>query len=173
MAAALRLLAGGSLRDLWLYATYEGTTDATDADVRARDGLSAEEHFASARAARSSSRSDWFWAEATLDDVRTNLATTGYPPERIHLVPGPVEDTIPEGAPDRIALLRLDTAWYESTRDELDHLFPPLQPGGIRIVDDYSLWRESHKAVDECFSKRGRTPCVLQNRHKRCGDRKV
>ena len=151
-------LPAGSLRNLWLYDTYAGMTDPTDADVRARDGLSAEEHFASARAARPSSRSDWFWAEASLDDVRTNLATTRYPPERLHLVQGPVEDTIPERAPDQIALLRLDTDWYESTRHELVHLFPRLQSGGILIVDDYHYWRGSRKAVDEYFRERGMTP---------------
>ena len=158
MAAALRLLAGGDRRDLWLYDTYQGMTDPTDADVRARDGLSAEEHFAGARAARPSSRSDWFWAEASLDDVRTNLATTGYPQERLRFVQGPVEDTIPERAPDRIALLRLDTDWYESTKHELVHLFPRLQSGGILIVDDYHYWRGSRKAVDEYFRERGMTP---------------
>jgi O-methyltransferase len=158
MAAALRLLAAGSLRDLWLYDTYEGMTDPTGADVRARDGLSAEEHFAGARAAHPGSRSDWFWAEASLDDVQTKLATTGYPQERLHLVQGPVENTIPERAPDRIALLRLDTDWYESTRHELKHLFPRLQPGGILIVDDYHYWRGSRKAVDEYFHDRGIRP---------------
>ena len=160
MAAALRLLAGGGLRDLWLYDTYEGMTDPTDADVRARDGFSAEEHFASARAARPGSRSDWFWAEASLDDVRTNLATTGYPQERLHFVQGPVEDTIPERAPDRIALLRLDTDWYESTKHELVHLFLRLAPGAVLIVDDYHYWRGSRKAVDDYFRSRAMNPLL-------------
>ena len=53
---------------------------------------------------------------------------------------GTVEDTIPATAPERIALLRLDTDWYESTRHELEHLYPRLSPGGVLIIDDYGHW---------------------------------
>lgn len=53
--------------------------------------------------------------------------------------------------PEQIALMRIDTDWYESTRHELEHLFPRLSPGGVLIVDDYGFWRGSRKAVDEYF----------------------
>nr|WP_235825929.1 TylF/MycF family methyltransferase [Candidatus Frankia alpina] len=46
------------------------------------------------------------------------IQAVGYPADKIHFIRGKVEDTIPENAPDRIALLRLDTDWYESTRHE-------------------------------------------------------
>jgi hypothetical protein len=51
--------------------------------------------------------------------------------------------------PEQIALLRLDTDWYESTRHELIHLYPKLTPGGILIIDDYGHWQGARKAVDE------------------------
>ena len=51
--------------------------------------------------------------------------------------------------PQKIALLRLDTDWYESTKHELAHLFPLLQPKGIMIIDDYGFWKGARKAVDE------------------------
>jgi hypothetical protein len=152
MAAALRMLDEDmNRRELWLYDTFEGMTDPTEEDIRARDGLSAAEKFDAARAARPDDRSDWFWAEASLEDVRDNLASTGYPDELIRFVKGSVETTIPDAVPERIALLRLDTDWYESTRHELEHLFPRLQPGGVLIVDDYHYWRGARKAVDEYF----------------------
>ncbi len=69
-----------------------------------------------------------------------------------------METTIPDTGPERIALLRLDTDWYESTHHELVHLFPRLQSGGILIVDDYHYWRGSRKAVDEYFNERGERP---------------
>ena len=47
---------------------------------------------------------------------------------------GPVEETVPSQAPDSLALLRLDTDWYESTRHELEHLYPRLVDGGVLIV---------------------------------------
>jgi O-methyltransferase len=66
-----------------------------------------------------------------------------------------VEETIPENAPESIALLRLDTDWYESTRHELEHLFPRLSPGGVLIIDDYGHWQGCKRAVDEYFGKNG------------------
>ena len=62
-----------------------------------------------------------------------------------------MEETIPCVIPDAIALLRLDTDWYESTLHELTHLFPLLALGGIIILDDYGWWSGSKKAADEYF----------------------
>ena len=76
----------------------------------------------------------------------------GYPRERIHLVKGKVEDTIPGTIAERIALLRLDTDWYESTKHELTHLYPRLSRNGILIIDDYGHWRGARQAVDEYFA---------------------
>ncbi len=80
------------------------------------------------------------------------MLSTGYPKEKIHLIKGKVEDTIPENIPKEIALLRLDTDWYESTKHELIHLFPLLKPNGILIIDDYGHWEGARKAVDEYIS---------------------
>jgi hypothetical protein len=63
-----------------------------------------------------------------------------------------VEDTIPREAPEEIAILRLDTDWYQSTRHELMHLYPKLSIGGILIVDDYGHWEGARRAVDEYIS---------------------
>jgi hypothetical protein len=63
-----------------------------------------------------------------------------------------VEDTIPDIIPERIAILRLDTDWYESTKHELEHLFPRLVQGGVLILDDYGHWLGARKAVDEYFA---------------------
>jgi O-methyltransferase len=64
-----------------------------------------------------------------------------------------VEDTIPASVPEQIALLRLDTDWYESTKCELEILFPRLVKGGVIIIDDYGCWQGARKAVDEYFNK--------------------
>jgi O-methyltransferase len=56
--------------------------------------------------------------------------------------------TILAHAPDEIAILRLDTDWYESTRHELNHLYPRLVKGGALIIDDYGYWQGARKAVD-------------------------
>ncbi|MCR6721038.1 MAG: TylF/MycF family methyltransferase [Chitinophagaceae bacterium] len=53
-----------------------------------------------------------------------------------------------------MALLRLDTDWYESTKHELIHLYDRLVPGGILIIDDYGHWNGARKAVDEFIAER-------------------
>jgi hypothetical protein len=60
---------------------------------------------------------------------------------------------VPAQAPDEIAILRLDTDWYESTRHELAHLYPRLVTGGVLIIDDYGAWEGCRRAVDEYFAE--------------------
>ena len=87
--------------------------------------------------------------------VRAALLETGYPAERVHLVEGRVEETLPASAPAAIALLRLDTDWYESTRHELEHLYPRLVSGGVLLLDDYGYWEGARQAVDEWLAATG------------------
>jgi O-methyltransferase len=149
-AAARALLASGdSSRDLYLFDTYEGMPPPSEEDLR-YDGKPAEELLASAE--RETSK---VWAVATLDDVQEGFAQVGYPAERVHFVKGLVEDTIPGSAPERIAILRLDTDWYESTRHELEHLYPRLVPGGVLLLDDYGYWEGARQAVDEFLEQTG------------------
>jgi hypothetical protein len=90
------------------------------------------------------------WINHSLDEVRRNLLLTDYPEERLHFSKGKVEEILPAAAPPgAIALLRLDTDWYASTRAELEHLYPKLVRGGILIIDDYFRWQGARKATDE------------------------
>lgn len=150
MAAALTLIAAGDTgRDLYLFDTFTGMTEPSDHDVDIT-GASARRIMT-----EGAPPDDLLWdhapafACAPIDDVRHRLESTGYPPERLHFVEGRVEDTIPGHAPERIALLRLDTDWYESTRHELEHLYPRIVDGGVLILDDYGHWAGSRKATDE------------------------
>lgn len=160
MAAASALLHHGSReREVWLYDTFDGMTEPTVRDVRARDGLAARDIHTNESDLPESAQSDWYWVRAGIDSVRENVAQTGYPESLIRYVEGRVEDTIPSSAPESIALLRLDTDWYESTKHELEHLVPRVVAGGVLIVDDYHYWNGSRQAVDEYFGARvGRTP---------------
>ena len=87
--------------------------------------------------------------------MQTAIARVGYDANRTHYVKGMVEDTIPEHAPAEIAVLRLDTDYYESTRHEMFELYPRLVPGGVLIVDDYGHFRGSALAVDEFLEASG------------------
>lgn len=147
MAAALALrLFGDTSRSLHLFDTFEGMPPPGEQDF----AISSE--HASELLSRDP-RGTGLWCEAGLADVRANLASVGYPDARLHFIQGKVEDTLPAAAPDHIALLRLDTDWFESTRHELLHLYPRLQPGGILIIDDYGHWSGARRAVDEYLAR--------------------
>ena len=143
MIAHTLLKMGATDRQIRLFDTFEGMSKPTDHD-RNVNGVVAEEKWQVTDAGRE-------WCAASLEDVRHNMEGTGYPMANVSFVQGKVEDTLPASAPAAIALLRLDTDWYESTRQELDSLYPRLCPNGVLILDDYGHWTGSKKAVDEYF----------------------
>jgi O-methyltransferase len=151
MAIARTLLNRGDVsRALYLYDTFEGMTEPDSRDV-ARDGTPAAELLSAAKRLENKNKSH-IWAFASLEDAQKNMDLVGYPRERTFFVKGPVEETIPRTIPERIALLRLDTDWYESTKNELVHLYPRLVPGGVLMIDDYGHWSGARKATDEYLS---------------------
>ncbi len=146
MALALRNL-GDESRELYLYDTFSGMSAPTDVDVSI-DGAKADDTFSQTKISEDSS--DWY--SSSLGEVKENLFTTGYPKGKIHFIKGKVEDTIPTKVPNGIAVLRLDTDWYESIKHEMTHLFPLLKQNGVLIIDDYGYWEGARKAIDEYIS---------------------
>jgi hypothetical protein len=142
-------------RDIYLYDTFEGMTEPTEHDRSVLDGSALDTW----REAKESGVRAWhevFGPEAfSEDDVREMLNSTGYPDDRLNFVRGPVEKTVPGVAPAQIALLRLDTDWYESTRHEMRHLYPRVSSGGVLLIDDYGHWEGARRAVDEHLSAEG------------------
>jgi hypothetical protein len=139
----------GERRRLHLFDTFSGMPSPTDVD-RDLTGTAAARLLAAEDRATGST-----WAASPLADVQRNLLGTGYPAELVEFVAGRVEETLPTRAPERIAVLRLDTDWYESTRHELEHLYPRLAAGGVLIVDDYGHWQGARRAVDEYLAATG------------------
>ncbi len=137
MVVARTLLNLGSTeRQLYLFDTFEGMTEPTDLDASQEYG-SAKEIWNRRKSEGSS------WVRSPLDEVKRNMASVGYPEEHTVYIQGRVEDTLPAAAPESIAILRLDTDWYESTRHEMIHLFHVAGiadrgrrvPGGARNQD--------------------------------------
>jgi O-methyltransferase len=146
LAAALTLDSLGVCdRDLYLYDTFEGPTAPGSHDV----ATTGEDAGSFASHERGASYHD----PNSLEGVRATLRTSNYDPDRMRFVQGPVESTIPGTVPDRIAVLRLDTDWYESTAHEMEHLYPLISPGGVLIVDDYGYWEGARRAIDEYLAK--------------------
>lgn len=132
-------------REIWLFDTFQGMTEPIDIDSKF-DDTKAEKLLR-----EDSSKKSNVWAISSLDEVRSNIAALSYPSNNLKFIQGPVEETLLNTEIDKIALLRLDTDWYESTKIELEILFPKLVKGGILIIDDYGHWKGCKKAVDEYF----------------------
>ncbi|WP_418301560.1 TylF/MycF/NovP-related O-methyltransferase [Lysinibacillus fusiformis] len=134
-------------RDVYLYDTFEGMSEPSDSDIDFC-GNRAEQKWL-----QSQSSSVNLWCYASLDDVKSNIEKTSYPMDKIHFVKGKVEETLTESLPEKLCLLRLDTDWYESTYQELLHLYPLLSLNGVLIIDDYGHWQGARKAVNDYFKK--------------------
>jgi hypothetical protein len=144
MAARALQAMGAADRRIWLYDTFGEFPHPGEHD----------EWYDGGQGARQSPHT----MAPSLEEVQRNMATTYH--DDVVFVKGRVEDTIPAQAPTEIALLRLDTDWYGSTRHELEHLYPRLNNGGVLIVDDYGHYQGARRAVDEYFHNRP----VLLNR---------
>ena len=163
MAMALTLKELNSVgRDLFLYDTFSGMNKPSDMDISFK-GESAKEIFNDLKVSDDSSE----WCFSSIDEVRSNVMSTGYPEDKLHFIAGKVEDTIPGVMPEQISLLRLDTDWYESTKHELTHLYPRLSSRGVIIIDDYGYWLGARKAVDEYIAEHKLN--ILLNRIDRTG----
>ena len=137
-------------RRCWLFDTFTGMPKPTHKD-QTRDGGSALAKWEEKRAI------GHLWAACSVEQVTKNLVATGtYDPVLCRFMVGDVTTVLrlPDiDLPAKIALLRLDTDWYASTKTELEVLWPRVVPGGYVIIDDYGHWLGARKAVQEYFSK--------------------
>jgi hypothetical protein len=134
MIALMSLLKfGDGKRRVVLFDTYQGMTEPGEFDVD-REGRSAK---ALLEAEKDRAEQSLVWAKASLDEVRANLASTGYDMSLVEFVDGDVRTTLSRSLTGAIALLRLDTDFYDSTMAELKVLYPRLLQHGVLLIDDY------------------------------------
>jgi O-methyltransferase len=141
-------------RHFWLYDTFEGLPQPS-----AEDGERAHEVWAQVQKGDPTVNDvakhrveDGKWNYGALSLVKSNVYYTHYPRDKIHFIKGKVEDTLPTTKlPEKIALLRLDTDFYDGTKVELEYLWDRIVPGGILIIDDFCMWNGARTAVTEFF----------------------
>ena len=129
-------------RKIYLYDTFEGMSEPTAHDVDLI-GETAKSLLARGEAV----------CYSPIEEVKQNFEKTNFPTNQVFFTKGKVEETIPKTLPSKVALLRLDTDWYESTYHELTHLYPILEKNGVLIIDDYGHWEGARKAVDQYFKE--------------------
>lgn len=138
---------GDKTRHAFLYDTFEGLPEPGPQDM-GLDGRNPHDIYKASQPTDGGSA----WCRASLEDVQAGISSIAHPSDQVHYIKGKVEDTLPLNRPKQIALLRLDTDWYASTKAELEFLFPLLSVGGVLIVDDYGTWAGARKAVDQYFT---------------------
>ena len=105
-------------RKIYLYYTYEGMTEPKEIDKKIGNNTPAIHIL------NSSAKQDGVWAYASFDSVTKVIDSLDYPKSNFIQIKGDVKETLRKVLPTSIALLRLDTDWYESTLVELEILYP-------------------------------------------------
>ncbi len=90
-----------------------------------------------------------------LEAVRGNFRRYGLLDDRVRFLPGWFADTLPQGPPGPLALVRLDGDLYASTAVALRCLYDRLAPGGYLVVDDYGAVPGCRQAVHDFRATRG------------------
>lgn len=81
----------------------------------------------------------------------------------VHIHKGWFEDTLGEiSAESKIAILRLDADWYESTMQCFDALYDKVSEDGVVIIDDYYAWDGCSRAVHDFLANRKSTARLRQ-----------
>jgi O-methyltransferase len=136
-------------KKVFLFDTFKGMTEPTQDDRSLVDNEPALKEYI-----RQQEETHNSWCFAPLGEVQSNFRKRNLLDANVVFVEGPVEDTLRQSGvpPKRISFLRLDTDWYESTKVELEILYPLVPQGGVVVIDDYGCWSGSKKATDEYFS---------------------
>jgi O-methyltransferase len=144
----------GSDRDYVLFDSFEGLPAAQEIDGEAATRWQADRE---SPRYLDNCRAEAGWAQGAMKMAGV---------DRPEIVPGWFQDTVPQWAADgrRIALLRLDGDWYESTMVCLEHLFGLVVPGGLVVIDDYGVWEGCTKAVHQYLADQGRGEPIRRTR---------
>ena len=119
------LMKNNSVRDIYLYDTFSGLVEPTEYDYTCNDAklyqMNKDEVYTTWKNQVIDEKKNG-WCYTPLDKVKKRLNSTGYPQNNLHYVVGDVMETLKDKKtiPEKIAILRLDTDWYESSKYELD-----------------------------------------------------
>lgn len=102
---------------------------------------------------------DRHWTRSELavsaDQVRASFARYGLLDDRVRLLEGWFEDTLPAAPVEQLAVLRADGDMYGSTMDILRSMEPRVAPGGFVIIDDYGAIEQCRRAVEDYRAEAG------------------
>ena len=153
------LMKNNVVRDIYLYDTFGGLVKPSKYDYTCKNAklyqMNEGEVYNTWKANIIDEKTNK-WCYTPLETVQMRLRSTGYPENKLHYVVGDVMETLQDknNIPDKIAILRLDTDWYESSKYELEQMYDNVVSGGVIIFDDYYHWDGQRRATDEYFLSR-------------------
>lgn len=151
------LIKRNEFRNIYLYDTFSGLTSPGEYDYTCEDAklfkMDQQTVYNTWKAHVINDNKNG-WCYKPLEYVKNRLNSTGYPEHYLHYIVGDVMVTLddPKNIPEKIAILRLDTDWYNSSKFELEKLYNNVVSGGIVIFDDYYHWNGQRKATDDYFN---------------------
>ncbi|GEM_PF-1022544 len=98
----------------------------------------------------------------SLETVQSNFSKYGLLDPQVKFLKGWFKDTLPTAPVEKLALVRLDGDWYESTMDGLVNLYPKLSIGGYIIIDDYGAVKGCRDAVEDYRKEHNITEKIIQ-----------
>lgn len=150
------LIRNNTTRDIYLYDTFGGLVEPGEYDYTCENSphytMNAEQVYNTWKNGKISDKINE-WCYTPLEKVQERLNSTGYPQDKLHYIVGDVMETLKDKTkiPGKIAILRLDTDWYESSKYELEQMYDNVVQGGVIIFDDYYHWNGQRKATDDFF----------------------
>jgi O-methyltransferase len=141
MLMALALDSLKRKRSIHLYDTFTGMPEPGDEDVISHNQVHVSKPMAEHKF------DHWAVSRAEVEKSIGSFSS-----QSLIFHEGDVAQTLKTDLPEKIALLRLDTDWYASTKLELELLYPRLVSGAVCIIDDYGHFDGARKAVDEYFA---------------------
>jgi hypothetical protein len=151
------LMAHNETRDIYLYDTFSGLTEPSEYDYTCENAviykMNKDEVYNTWKSMKVNDSLNT-WCYTPLESVKHRLNSTGYPQDKLHYVVGDVMETLKDKTtiPSKIAILRLDTDWYESSKYELEQMYDNVVKGGVIIFDDYYHWDGQRRATDDYFN---------------------
>jgi O-methyltransferase len=133
-------------RQVWAFDSFEGLPEPVEAD-----GARSQLHVG-----------DCLGSEEML---RSGFERMGHQ-DRLHVVKGWFEDTFSKTLDEvgQVAVLHVDSDWYEPVKLTLESFYPQISPGGFVAIDDYRVWPGTKKAVDE-FRETNHIDAPLERSH--------
>ncbi len=118
----------GSDKKVYMFDTFKGMTEPTELDISIQTGANAKQKYQD-----NLNESHNEWCYASLQDVQNNVVASGIDLDSMKFIQGDVLKTlnVKTNLPNEISVLRLDTDWYESTKKELEVLYPLLETKGV------------------------------------------